>query len=190
MSEEQKQETTTTEPQDNPPAQQDDSADGLRRALKKQHDDFQAQLAAATAKIEEYEKAKAADEQKKLEEEGKFKELAEKAKAEAEAERKKAERTIRELNLRQALAGIQNEFTMTGAIASCPDDADVGEWAEQFKKDNEDLFKPATIGGSSKPAQGGRSGGSLSKSLEERVADGDVEAQRELFNSIIEGVTQ
>lgn len=159
MSEEQQ--NNNTEPQETPPAPQDDAERRVpESALKKQAADFKAELAKLQKQIDGYEKAKADEAQKKLEEEGKYKEIADRAQEEAEAAKKEAADTIRELNLRQALNGIQNEYAMKGAIASCPDDADIQEWATQFRSDNEELFKTPAVGGTSQPAQGGKSGGS------------------------------
>lgn len=93
-------------------------------------------------KKEILDKQKAAAEEaerKSLEEQGKWKEIAAKEKAEREKLEAFHASEKREWELRAKLVGLP-DLMIDGAIAKCPIDADVSEYAAKIMKDNEALL--------------------------------------------------
>lgn len=96
---------------------------------------------------------------------------------------------LRQKSLEAATAVISDPLVRAGVIAGCPNDVDIEEYVSSVKAKRPDIFeapgiKPASNG----PAQGAVSGGPQ-KSLKERLAVGDRDAQREAFEKVLRGET-
>lgn len=150
----------------------------LRKALD-ERDAADEERETASKKIAEKER------QKKLEEEGNYKAaLADKEAAIAKLE---TEFTAKERRwkIRAGLAGM-NDLALKGAIADCPDDADIDEYVAAVKKNNPDLFADSATRRST--VQGGRgASGDSGGNLKERVENNDPLAQAEVFNRVLSG---
>jgi hypothetical protein len=143
------------------------------------------ELKAAEAKrAEDARKAEEAARQKKLVDKGEYeKALAERDRRIEEMEKRHTAEK-RELELRAGLSGL-NSLALAGAIAGLKPDDDIGEYIEKIKKENKDLFgdaSPRTPPGAPPSDKGGSPTG-----LKDRAANGDVNAQREIFNRVLEG---
>lgn len=195
MAENNKQENNNTEPQQTETSDDtgNEAGGNLRetpafKAILKQLNE---ERAARTALEDKLKNEAAEAERKRLEEENNFKEIA--ARAEAERDRFKAEYEAREVRLRAEarLAGIRDEIAREGALARymASDDKDLDAFYEDLRKTRPDLWEAPGV----TPSQYGSSLGRKAadgdnKTLEQRVADGDEDAQREMFDKIISGV--
>ena len=168
MSEEQTQETTTTESQDKTTVQ-DDERMVKESALIAQGRDYKAQLAdkdqenaQLKAKLDRIEQdKKSAD----LASQGKWEDW---AKNEVESKLSESNDLIKQLRadleksrssiLEAGLVGIENEYTRAGIISKCPVDQDPLEYLKEIQETG--VLKAPSVGGTSQPAQGGKSGGS------------------------------
>jgi hypothetical protein len=171
--------TQPTTPEQNDQAQGDDFPGKKHMAeeivrLRRERDEIVAKQKEAADEAE----------RKRLEEQGKWQEIAAKEKAEREKLEAFHKSEKREWELRAKLVGLP-DLMIDGAIAKCPIDADVSEYAAKIMKGNEALLfgEPAR-----KIAQGvGGAGSGGNGSLRERAKRNDPEAQREIFNRVLEG---
>jgi hypothetical protein len=141
--------------------------------LRKERDDFIAKQKAAAEEAE----------RKRLEDEGKWKEIADGERAKREQLEAAHAAAQRRWELEKRLIGLP-KLAISGAIAECPPDADVQEYAEKILEENK-----ALLVGAGEPqraiAQGGR--GSVAgvnwandRALIERVENGEVVNPKEL----------
>jgi hypothetical protein len=141
--------------------------------LRRERDDFIANQKAAAEEAE----------RKRLEDEGKWKEIADGERAKREQLEAAHAAAQRRWELEKRLIGLP-KLAISGAIAECPQDANVEEYAAKVLEDNK-----ALLGGAGEPqrtiAQGGR--GSVAgvnwandRALIERVENGEVVNPKEL----------
>jgi len=145
--------------------------------LRKERDEIVAKQKAASDEAE----------RKRLEDEGKWKEIADGERTKREQLEASHAAAQRRWELEKRLIGLP-KLAISGAIAECPQDADIEEYAAKILEDNK-----ALLVGAGEPqrtiAQGGRGSGvgGNGKSLEERLKDADPSAQREAFQLALEG---
>ena len=149
-----------------PPAAGDDfpgkkhMADEINR-LRKENEEILAKQKAASD----------AAERKRLEEEGKWKEIADQEKKKREQLEASHASDKRRWELREKLAGLPS-LAISGAIAECPPDADIAQYAAKVLEDNKALLVGA--GDAQRAiAQGSRGASGGGTSLEERLAYND-----------------
>ena len=156
----------TTEPTTEPAAEPktDDESPG-KKQMAAEINRLRSELADRDAKAKD-----AADEaeRKKLEEQGKWQELADKAKAELELERTKHAAEKRRLTLEAKLTGL-NPLALRGAIADCPQDADIDAYVADIKNKYKSLFEGVAAFSRGTPQGMPSHGSGTDKSLEDRL---------------------
>ena len=138
----------TTEPTTTPQAepQSDDDFSG-KKHMAATINRLRAELADRDAKAKA-----AADEaeRKKLEDQGKWQEIADKAKADLELAHATHAAEKRRLTLEAKLAGM-HPLALRGAIADCPQDADIDAYVADIREKHKGLFDGATVSSRSTP---------------------------------------
>jgi hypothetical protein len=136
--------------------------------------------------------AKEAEERKQLEAKGEYETIVEQLKAQNEATVKahQAELLRRDLGAELIKAGARNEVFINGAIASFKGSADdIAQYVADLKEPNADFFGDPKPVGQKGTGTGTPATRSNAKSLDERLADGDQEAQNEALRQML-GMTE